>query len=121
MPKRTKISYAQKELPFNGATRAIREPFTLEWRVVGALVALLLVLVLLYGYALVSSIAHVSLRESALKESRALAAERASLESQYLAKTGGITEKYARTLGYTDVGERVFLDRAALSYAPNAR
>ncbi len=121
MPKRTKISYAQKELPFNGTTRVLRNPFTLEWRVIGALVAVLSVLVLIYGYALVSSIAHVSLRESALKESRAIAAERASLESQYLAKTGGITEKYARTLGFTDVGERVFVEKAALSYASNAR
>lgn len=122
MPKRTKVSYAQRQLPFSGsAERALKEPFKIEWRVIAVSVALLVVLVVAYGYALVNSIAQVSLRESVLKETRALAAERATLEGTYLSKTGGITEKYARTLGYQDVGERVFISKAALTYAPDAR
>ena len=122
MPKRKLISYEQRELPFNGASgRVIREPFGLEWKVLSIVGGVLLLLGLVYGYALVNSIAQVSLRESALKEVRALSAQKATLEGAYLAKTGGITEKYARTLGYQDVGERVFIQKTTLSYASDAR
>ncbi len=120
MTKKHKISYAQKELPFAADTRAIRNPFTREWHALTVAALILIALVLVYGYSLVNSIAQVSLREAALKESRALAAERATLEGAYLAKTNGITEEYARALGYQDVDERIFLSKA-LSYASDAR
>jgi len=120
MTKKNKISYAQKELPFNGEARALKHPLTCEWQALTAATLILIALVLVYGYSLVNSIAQVSLRETALKESRALAAERATLEGTFLAKTNGITEEYARSLGYQDVGERIFLSKA-LSYASDAR
>ncbi len=122
MTKRQKISYAQKQLPFAVQSRALAEPFRREWRAVSLAAGLALALSVLYGYAVVSSIAHVSYRESALKEVRALTTERGSLEQAYLAKTSGITEKYARGLGYGDTKERIFVARPdTLSYAPDAR
>lgn len=123
MPKRNRISYAQKSLPFAGETRrTIAEPLRREWTVVTVAGVLVVFVSILYGYAVVNSIAQVSLRESALKEVRTLTAERASLEGQFLAKTSGITEEYARTLGYRDPKDRVFIAvPQALSYAENAR
>jgi hypothetical protein len=76
----------------------------------------------MYGYCVVNSIAQVSLRESALKESRALAAERATLEGTYLNESRGITLAYARAEGYQDSTNKVFVIRqAALSYGVDAR
>lgn len=122
MTKKNKISYAQKPLPFAGQSRALAEPLKREWRAVSIATALVLVLSVLYGYAVVSSIAHVSYREAARKEVRALTTERGSLEQAYLVKTSGITETYARTLGYRDPQERIFVARPeTLSYAPDAR
>lgn len=123
MPKRNTISYAQAQLAFSGTDRrAVRQPFEREWRVVYVAGACLLAVSLVYGYAVVSSIAEVSLRESARKEVRTLTALRGTLESEYLAKTNGITETYARTLGYRDPVSRVFYERpTALSYETHAR
>ena len=123
MPKRTKVSYAQKALPFSGQqSRVLQEPLRTEWRAVALAGACVLGLSLLYGYAVVTSIAHVSLKESALTEIRTRTAQRATLESAYLAKTSGITEQYARSLGYKDVQHRVFIaEPRALSYAQDAR
>lgn len=123
MPTRNRVSYAQKALPFtNSARRAIAVPLRREWFAVTVAGAIVLVVSLFYGYAVVNSIAHVSLRESALKEVRLLTAERASLEGTYLAKSSGITEEYARMLGYADTRQRVFVALPrALSYAENAR
>lgn len=122
MTKKNKISYAQKPLPFAGQSRVLAEPLKREWRAVSIATALVLVLSVLYGYAVVSSIAHVSYRETARKEVRALTTERGSLEQAYLVKTSGITETYARTLGYRDPQERIFVARPeTLSYASDAR
>ena len=123
MPKRNRVSYAQKALPFaNSERRVIAEPLRREWFAVSVAGACVLAFSLLYGYVVVNSIAQVSLRESALKEVRLLTAERASLEGTYLAKSSGITEEYARRLGYSDSKNRVFVALPrALSYAENAR
>jgi hypothetical protein len=123
MPKRNRISYAQKPLPFAGESRRMLvEPLRREWTAVTVAGALVLTVSVLYGYAVVSSIAQVSLRESALKETRVLTAERALLEGEFLSKTSGITEEYARSLGYRDAHERVFVTMPrTLSYAENAR
>jgi hypothetical protein len=123
MTKGNRVSYAQKQLPFAGESRrAIAEPFKREWLAVTIAGAAVLTVSILYGYAVVNSIAQVSLRESALKETRALVATRASLEGEFLAKTSGITEEYARSLGYRDSHERVFVTLPrTLSYAENAR
>ena len=123
MTKRTKVSYAQAPLPFTGSqTRLIQDSLKREWRMlttVGVVAACLLVA---YGYCVVNSIAQVSLRESALKESRSLAAERATLEGTYLNESRGITLAYARAQGYKDATDKVFVTRTnALSYGVDAR
>jgi hypothetical protein len=122
MPKRQKVSYAQKSLPFVGQGRTVAPPMRREWRAVALAGASVLVLAVLYGYAVVSSIAHVSYRESALEEARLLTSERSTLEGAYLAKTSGITEQYARSVGYRDASDKVFIsEQRTLSYAPDAR
>lgn len=123
MPKRNRVSYAQRALPFSGtAERIVADPLKREWLTVYAVGGLVLLSSILYGYAVVNSIAQVSLRESALKEVRLLTATRASLEGQLLAQTSGITEEYARSLGFRDTHERVFVSLPrALSYAADAR
>ena len=122
MPKR-RISYAQKQLPFAGAgTRPLAEPLKREWTAVGIAGAALLTVSMVYGYCVVNSIALVSLRESARSELKLLAAERAQLEGTFLEKTRGITLEYARSIGYTDAHERIFVTRpSVLSYARDAR
>lgn len=122
MPRRH-ISYAQKGLPFAGqGARAIADPLKREWFAVYLMTAFVLVSSIAYGYGVVQSIAQVSIREAALKEVRLLTAERASLESALLAQTSGITEEYARTLGFRDTTNRVFVSLPrTLSYADNAR
>ncbi len=123
MPKRFKISYAQRALPFDGTrSRTLREPLKREWQALSISGFLLLSVMLFYGYSVVNSIAQVAARESALKEVRVLAAERAVLEEQYLAKARGITEVYATRRGFSEPTERVFVTRAApLTYASDAR
>lgn len=123
MAKRRRISYAQKQLPFDGTgNRLIQEPLKREWQLVTAAGVALIVAALFYGYTVVNSIAQVSLRESALKESRTLAAEIATQEGVYFEKTRGITLQYARQSGYQEPDDRVFVTRQwALSYAPDAR
>jgi hypothetical protein len=123
MTKRNKISYAQQALPFDGTgARALQAPLKYEWRAVGIAGASVLLIAIAYGYCVVTSIAHVSLREAARAESRTLAAERATLEGTYFEKTRGITLEYARSLGYTSASEKVFVTRSnTLSYAADAR
>lgn len=118
MPRK-RISYAQKQLPFSGTgTRLVAEPLKREWRAVTIAGAAFLIVALAYGYTVVNSIAQVTLRESAYQASRTLAAERAGLEGQYLEKTRGITEVYARRIGFETPRERVFVTRfPALSYS----
>lgn len=122
MTKRQKVSYAQKQLPFAGESRVVVAPLRREWRAVTLAAAVGMVCSVLYGYAVVNSIAQVSYRESALKEVRTLTTARGTLEQAYLVKTSGITEAYARTLGYSDAQEKIFVSRpGTLSYAPDAR
>lgn len=117
MPKRNKISHAQQALPFTGTSRLVAEPLRREWLFVTSAGACVLVAALCYGYLVVHSIAEATGRESALKESRALAAERATLEGDYFEKTRGITLTYARALGYRESQDKVFVARTeALSY-----
>ena len=121
MPKH-RISYAQKQLPFSGAARPLIEPLRRERMIVLLSLGALFVTALVYGYCVVGSIAQVSLRESARTELKALTAERAELEGTFLEKTRGITLEYARTLGYQEAKEKVFVTRpSVLSYARDAR
>lgn len=118
MPKRKQISYAQAQLPFRGAaTRLVQDPLKREWQALTSAGVLAVLLMAVYGYCVVNSIAQVSLRETAFKESRTLAAERATLEGRLLDTERGITVAYARTLGFQEGHEKVFVTRqTALSY-----
>ncbi|MBU6310431.1 hypothetical protein KGO06_00655 [Patescibacteria group bacterium] len=122
MPSRTKVSFAQKQLPFTAVARPIADPLKRERIAVCTAGAFILLSCVLYGYAIVSSIAEGSFRESAQSSVQLLSAERASLEGSVLAARSGITEEYARSLGFQPVTDRVFVQApATLSYAEHAR
>lgn len=115
MARKQRVSYAQAQLPFAGSARAIRDPLKREWQIVGMLASSVLVLAVLYGYTVVASIAHVSLREDAHQEARQLSAVRARLEGEYLAETRILTKSFALEKGFVEPQVRVFVTRDALS------
>lgn len=122
MHKRTKVSYAQTQLPFAGTTRVLATPFARERKVVLVLGSLLVVLSIVYALCIGFSVAHVASREDALRASRTLSAEIASIESNYFAEARGITEEYAHQSGFVASQARTFIPRlSAVSYASNAR
>lgn len=121
MRRKSLISYAQSQLPFEGlASRAIATPFRRERSFLYMLGVSGIMLSVLYGYFVMASVSHVAAREMLIKESRNLAVDVAGLESSYLLKTRGITEEYARQLGYVAPESRVFVTRQT-AYASNAR
>lgn len=112
MHKKKLISYAQGQLAFRGTpTRAIAVPFLLERRMVLGLGVVAVCLSVIYGYCVAMSVAEVGARAQALKNMRSLSAEVATLESQYLSQTRGITEEYARSLGYVAPTDKTFVAR----------
>lgn len=122
MHKRTKISYAQPQLPFNGTGRVLVSPFAREQKIVITLSTVLAALVIIYAVCIGFSVAHVAAREDALRASRALSADIATMESNYFAEARGITEEYARQSGFVASEARTFIPRlSTVSYASNAR
>lgn len=120
MHKKNRISYAQAQLPFQGTgTRTVAVPFARERKTLTYLAGVGAVLAVLYGAFVGASVAHVAGREAAVKEARVLSAAVAELEGTYLAETRGITEEYARSLGYVPALNRVFVTRT-VSYAGDA-
>jgi hypothetical protein len=112
MRKKTLISYAQGQLQFRGSpTRALVVPFLLERRMIMGIGAAIIMLSVVYGYCVAVSVAEVGARASALRAARALSADVATLESQYLAQTRGITEEYARSLGFVTPSGKTFVTR----------
>lgn len=122
MRRKIKVSYAQTQIPFSGTARALISPFARERKAMIALASIAVLMSVAYSICITLSITHVAAREDALRASRALSADIATRESQYFAEARGITEEYARGLGYVPSKSRTFITRLdTVSYAPDAR
>ncbi len=122
--RRTKISFAQTQLPFAGnRTRSLVVPLLLERRAIMSLSLALVAAIAVYGVCIALSINEVAARQTTLKESRVVATEVAELEGAYLALQRGITEEYARGMGFVAGADRTFVSvsSAQLTYGSDAR
>jgi len=90
--------------------------FTLERRMSIGVGAFLIGIVFLYTYFVAFSIAFVVEREELVHNTIRLSEEVSRLEREYLAKSGGITESYASSLGLIPVTSKVFVERTTLSF-----
>ncbi len=73
----------------------------------------LAVLVMVYLYGVISSVMYVAGREELSREVTRMSSEVATLESEYLTRTQGITESFARERGFVAITERSFVERAS--------
>lgn len=122
--RKTKISFAQTQLPFSGnRTRALVVPLLLERRAIVSFSIALVAAIGIYGVCIALSISEVAARQTTLKESRLIATEVAELEGEYLAVQRGITEEYARAQGFVSGRDRTFVSvsSAQLTYGSDAR
>lgn len=114
MRSNRRISENQIALPFRAGERgilALATPF--ERRIVGAVGVLLTLLVVLYIYLVVASIAHVAARQELAGKISVATVAVAKLETSYLAKTQAITETYARSIGFVPPARQAFVERNA--------
>lgn len=112
-----RILEAQNPLPFRNATSAGLFAYArpLERRFVVFLGFGFLILSALYVYFLLSSIVHVVERQELRGQSSKASAEVASLEAKYLAHTEGITEAYARSVGFVAAQNEIFVKRPVVT------
>lgn len=99
-------------LPFRGTQAGILSyatPFQRRAAFFGLIVLLLLSAVYLYG--VISSVMHVAAREELSYEVTRLSSKVARLEAEYLTRTDGITESFARERGYVLISGRSFVER----------
>ncbi len=109
-------------LPFRGNDAGILSyatPFQRRAGFFGIIVLLLLSAVYLYG--VISSVMHVAAREELSFEIKRLSSDVARLEAEYLTRTDGITESFARERGYVAVSDRSFVERTEGITFNNAR
>ena len=123
MRKKNRVSYAQTQLPFDGrGSRSLVVPLRRERQLLAACGVAAGILAVMYGSFVGVSIAAVAEREHASSEARTLTATVAGLERSYLAETRGITEGYAKELGFVPAKDRVYVTRLdPAQYALNAR
>lgn len=124
MKRKSKISYAQAQLKFEGTqARALAVPLKRERQILIIAASVCMLFVLAYGYFVAASVAQAGARTTAIKQTNAASADLATLEAQYLDKTRGITEEYAHAEGYVASTRKVFVERSTVvSYAtPDAR
>jgi hypothetical protein len=111
-----RISESQGRLPFNrpqnGGILAFAYP--IERKLIGILGISFVVLSILYIYFMISSVTHVAARRELAKVASEKAAKVADLETAYLAQTNGITDSYAKSLGYVAVQEKYFAERGSV-------
>ena len=111
----------QDVLPFRRREAGVLSYATeLERRIFFSAGAALAVLVVLYIYFVVASIAHVAARQELLSKISAAQAEVGTLETAYFKKTAGITESYAEELGFVTPSKNVFVERDAALTLQNA-
>jgi hypothetical protein len=72
-------------------------------------------LIALYAYFLISTVATIALREEAALSIRQVSSEVSALEASYLEKKLGITRELASALGFTTVDEPTYVTRTTLS------
>ncbi|MBY0538968.1 hypothetical protein K2P56_00845 [Patescibacteria group bacterium] len=82
---------------------------------------LFVLLSVLYVYSVIASVMHVAAREELTFEATRLSSEVARLEAEYLSRTEGITESFARERGYTSISSRSFVERTSSVTFNNAR
>lgn len=82
---------------------------------------LFVLLSVLYVYSVIASVMHVAAREELTFEATRLSSEVARLEAEYLSRTEGITESFARERGYTSISRRSFVERTSSVTFNNAR
>ncbi len=64
-----------------------------------------------YIYFMISSVVHVAARQELAQQASRASADVAALETTYLERTEGITESYAKSLGYVAVNDQVFVEK----------
>jgi len=119
-----KISKDQRALPFRGAraqTGILSYATPIERRVILVLSVLLFSFGVLYTYFVMASVAHVAAREEISRKVALTSAEVARLEASYLASSQGITEAYARSLGFVKEKNRIFVEKTSLTALRDAR
>jgi hypothetical protein len=121
MPKKKiLISENQGRLPFASAIRKAGA-FALERRLILIVGLCVGAVAIAYAYFIVASVSHTAVREELARENAAMAGNVASLESQYLARGGAITEAFARHLGFVTPSSQVFLTRTGTLSFRDAR
>ena len=74
---------------------------------------LLLVVSIIYVYGVISSVMHVASREEIAIQITKASSEVGRLEAEYLARTDGITESFAKEKGYVAISERSFVEQVS--------
>ena len=111
--KERAIPEGQEILPFRNGRGGGILSYALPWerRFVAGLSALFIVFVALYVYFVMASIVHVAARQELAGTFSSTKAAVSQLETEYLAKTQGITEAYATSVGFVPVSAQAFVER----------
>ena len=119
-----RISYripdTQDVLPFRRSEGIFAEANLLERRMLWFVGVSLTILVVLYIYFVVASIAHVAAQQQLLGTISKEKAQVAVLETSYFSKTEGITESYARSLGFVPPARKDYVERNTALTIKNA-
>lgn len=86
-----------------------------EKRAFAVLTLLLMVLGVLYGYLISTSIVNVIVREEAEEEIAVLGSELSELELTYISRKNTIDQGRAQALGYTKLSHKEFVTRRGAS------
>lgn len=109
-------------IPFRGKESGVLSfvtPFQQKAFLIAGVIFALLTAVYLYG--VIASVMHTAAREELSFEATRLSSDVARLEAEYLSRTQGITESFARERGYTAISSRTFVERSASVTFNNAR
>lgn len=120
MRRQHPISENQARLPFSGSMRRVVS-CALERRALSLLGLLLVVAAIVYGYAIIASVAHVAAKADLVRQNSILAGEVAALEAKYLAASKDVTPEYAHSLGYVSPSAQTFLERGGSLTLRDAR
>ena len=113
--KTIRIPEGQEHLPFRGKGTGVWSLSTrTERRILVALSALCVSVMLLYVYFLIASVAHVAARGELAGEARILDSRVASLEATYLSRSTEISESYARSVGFVPARSTSFVEKRAV-------
>lgn len=94
--------------------------FSYEKRIFLSLCSALFALAVVYSYFVATSIAYTVERGEFIKKSERIVESVALLEREYLLRSNRMTERVAFDAGYVPVSERLYVERATLTFV-NAR